>query len=93
MISPTASLFEKIASKCVAEMDRMLEEVEEGLQEAGDKQRKNGAKSRYEKCEEVKAYADAFNKVLGEERTAKFKDAATRIQDVITTNTVLDILS
>ena len=61
MISPSASLFEKIASKCVAEMDRMLEEVEEGLQEAGDKQRKNGAKSRYEKCEEVKAYADAFN--------------------------------
>ena len=31
--------------------------------------------------------------VLGEERVAKFKEAATRIQDVITTNTVLDILS
>ena len=93
LISPSASLFEKLANKCIAEMDRILEEVEEGLQEAGDKQRKNGAKSRYEKCEEVKGYADAFNKVLGEERTSKFKDAANRIQDVITTNTVLDILS
>lgn len=93
MISPSASLFEKIGAKCVAEMEKMLEEVEEDLQQAGDKQRKNGAKSRYEKCEEVKRYADAFNSILGDDRTSKFKDAAKKIQDIITTNTVLDILS
>lgn len=93
MISPSASLFEKIGAKCVAEMEKMLVEVEEDLQQAGDKQRKNGAKSRYEKCEEVKRYADAFNSILGDDRTNKFKDAAKKIQDIITTNTVLDILS
>ena len=93
MISPSASLFEKIGAKCVAEMEKMLEEVEEDLQQAGDKQRKNGAKSRYEKCEEVKRYAEAFNSVLGDDRTEKFKAAAKKIQDIITTNTVLDILS
>ena len=93
VLPPTASMFEKIASKCTEEMNRMLEEVEEGLQEAGDKQRKNGAQTRYDKCEAVKDYADSFTKVLGDTKTKFFKDAASKIQDAITTNTVLDILS
>lgn len=93
IIPPTASMFEKIGSKCEEEMNRMLEEVEEGLQEAGDKQRKNGAKSRYDKCEAVKDYADSFKKTLGDTKWKFFHEAAKKIQDAITTNTVLDILS
>jgi hypothetical protein len=92
-LPPTATLFKKIASKCTAEMERMLEEVEEDLQQAGDKQRKNGAKSRYDKCEEVKAYAESFKVTLGDAQTKFFVDAAKKVQDAITTNTVLDILS
>lgn len=92
-LPPTATLFKKIASKCTTEMERMLEEVEEDLQQAGDKQRKNGAQSRYDKCEEVKAYAESFKATLGETQSKFFVDAASKIQDAITTNTVLDILS
>ena len=92
-LPPTASLFKKIGDKCEAEMNRMLEEVEDGLQEAGEKQRKNGAQSRYDKCEEVKKYAESFQQTLGSVRTKFFKDAAAKVQEAITTNTVLDILS
>tara|TARA_Y100001978_G_scaffold200409_1_gene216641 strand:+ start:243 stop:1163 length:921 start_codon:yes stop_codon:yes gene_type:complete len=92
-LPPTASMFKKISRNCTAELERLLKVVESEVQTAGDKARKNGAKARYEKLEDVKRYVEAFKHVIGETKAKFFVDSAERIQKTITTNTVLDILS
>ena len=92
-LPPTSSMFNKIATSCKTELEAKLKEVEQQVQTAGDKARKNGAQARYDALEKVKEYVSEFSAVLDETQAKFLKESAERIQKTISATTVLDILS
>ena len=92
-LPPTSSMFNKIATSCKAELEAKLKEVEQQVQTAGDKARKNGAQARYDALEKVKEYVSEFSSVLDETQAKFLNESAERIQKTISATTVLDILS
>lgn len=92
-LPPTSSMFNKIASACKEELESKLKKVEEQVQTAGDKARKNGAQARYDELEKVKEYVSEFSSVLDETQAKFLNESAERIQKTISATTVLDILS
>lgn len=92
-LPPTSSMFNKIAASCKEELESKLKEVEQQVQTAGDKARKNGAQARFDALESVKDYVSQFSTVLDETQAKFFTESANRIQKTISATTVLDILS
>lgn len=92
-LPPTSSMFNKIAASCKQELESKLKKVEEQVQTAGDKARKNGAQARYDELEKVKEYVSEFSSVLDETQAKFINETAERIQKTISATTVLDILS
>lgn len=92
-LPPTSSMFNKIAESCKEELESKLKEVEQQVQTAGDKARKNGAQARFDALESVKDYVSQFSTVLDETQAKFFTESANRIQKTISATTVLDILS